>query len=155
MAELKEGAKAPEVSLLDDAGKPFKLSSLKGRNVVLYFYPRADTPGCTKEACEFRDRLPSIKKQDAVVVGASPDPVTAVAKFKQKFQLDFPLLADENHNAAEAYGVWKEKSMYGKTHMGVERTTFIIGKDGTVAKIFPRVKVDGHAEAVLDALKDL
>jgi len=155
MAELKEGAKAPEISLLDDAGNPFNLSSLKGQNVVLYFYPKADTPGCTKEACEFRDRLPSIKKQGAVVVGASPDPVKAVAKFKQKFQLDFPLLADENHNAAEAYGVWKEKTMYGKTHMGVERTTFIIGKDGKVAKIFPKVKVDGHAEAVLDALNGL
>ena len=155
MAELTEGAKAPEISLLDDAGKPFKLSSLKGQNVVLYFYPKADTPGCTKEACEFRDRLPSIKKAGTTVVGASPDPVSAVAKFKQKFELNFALLADEDHQAAEAYGVWKEKSMYGKKYMGVERTTFIIGKDGKIAKIFPKVKVDGHAEEVMAALTNL
>ena len=155
MAELKEGAKAPEISLLDDQGKPFKLSGLKGQNVVLYFYPKADTPGCTKEACEFRDRLPTIKKAGTVVVGASPDTVKDVSKFKQKFALNFPLLADEDHKTAETYGVWKEKSMYGKTYMGVERTTFIIGKDGKIARIFPKVKVDGHAQEVLDALTKL
>ena len=152
MAELKEGSKAPEISLLDDAGAKFKLSSLKGNNIVLYFYPKADTPGCTKEACAFRDDLPRINKTNTVVVGVSPDSVKAIAKFKDKYQLPFTLLADEEHKVAEAYGVWVEKSMYGKKYMGVERSTFIIGGDGKIKKIFPKVKVDGHAADVLAAL---
>lgn len=155
MAELKVGAKAPEISLLDDAGVKFKLSSLKGKNVVLYFYPKASTPGCTVEACAFRDEMPRINKAGTVVVGVSPDPVKAIAKFKEKQKLNFTLLADEEHKAAETYGVWAEKSLYGRTFMGVVRTTFIIGADGKIAKIFPKVKVDGHAAEVLAALAAL
>jgi peroxiredoxin Q/BCP len=155
MAELKEGSKAPDFSVLTDTGEKFKLSSLAGSNVVLYFYPKADTPGCTKEACSFRDELPRLGAVDAVVLGASPDPVKAVAKFKEKFALPFTLLADEEHKVAEKYGVWQEKVNYGKTYMGVVRTTFIIGKDGRIAKIFPKVKVDGHTEEVLAALAAL
>jgi peroxiredoxin Q/BCP len=155
MAELKEGSKAPDFSVLTDTGEKFKLSSLAGSNVVLYFYPKADTPGCTKEACSFRDELPRLGAVDAVVLGASPDPVKAVAKFKEKYALPFTLLADEEHKVAEKYGVWQEKVNYGKTYMGVVRTTFIIGKDGRIAKIFPKVKVDGHTEEVLAALAAL
>jgi len=155
MAELKEGSKAPDFSVLTDTGEKFKLSSLAGSNVVLYFYPKADTPGCTKEACSFRDELPRLGAVDAVVLGASPDPVKAVAKFKEKYSLPFTLLADEEHKVAEKYGVWQEKVNYGKTYMGVVRTTFIIGKDGRIAKIFPKVKVDGHTEEVLAALAAL
>lgn len=152
MAELKEGSKAPDFTLLTDAGEKLKLSSLAGRKVVLYFYPKADTPGCTKEACGFRDEFPALGGLDAVVLGVSPDPVNSVAKFKAKYNLPFPLLADEEHKVAEKYGVWVEKSMYGKTYMGIERTTFIIGKDGKIAKIFRKVKVDGHTAEVLAAL---
>lgn len=155
MAELKEGSKAPDFSVLTDTGEKFKLSSLAGSNVVLYFYPKADTPGCTKEACSFRDELPRLGAVDAVVLGASPDPVKAVARFKEKYSLPFTLLADEEHKVAEKYGVWQEKVNYGKTYMGVVRTTFIIGKDGRIAKIFPKVKVDGHTEEVLAALAAL
>lgn len=152
---IKEGSKAPDFTLLTDAGEKLKLSTLKGKNVVLYFYPKADTPGCTKEACGFRDEFPRIEAANTVVLGASPDPVKAVAKFKQKFSLPFTLLADEEHAVAEKYGVWVEKSMYGKTYMGVERTTFIIDSEGKIAKIFPKVKVDGHTEEVLSALAAL
>ena len=151
--ELKEGEAAPEISLDTDEGKPFNLSSLKGKNVVLYFYPKADTPGCTQEACEFRDRSPKFGKADTVIVGVSPDTDKAQAKFKQKFDLPFVLLADKDHEAAEAYGVWKEKSMYGRKYLGVDRTTFVIDKAGMVKKIFPKVKVDGHAEEVLAAIE--
>lgn len=155
MAELKTGSKAPDFTVLTDTGEKFKLSSLAGRNVVLYFYPKADTPGCTKEACSFRDELPRLGAVDAVVLGASPDPVKAVAKFKEKYALPFSLLADEDHKVAEKYGVWQEKVNYGKTYMGVVRTTFIIGKDGRIARIFPKVKVDGHTGEVLAALAEL
>lgn len=152
MAELKEGAKAPAIELTTDEGTPFKLSGLKGKNVVLYFYPKADTPGCTTESCEFRDAFPRFSGIDAVVVGISPDTAAAQAKFKKKFSLPFTLLADTEHAAAEAYGVWKEKSMYGKKYMGIERTTFVIGADGKIRKIFPKVKPAGHAAEVLAAL---
>lgn len=152
MAELKEGSKAPDFTLLTDAGEKLKLSSLAGSKVVLYFYPKADTPGCTKEACGFRDQFPALGGLDAIVLGVSPDPVNSVARFKAKYNLPFSLLADEEHKVAEKYGVWVEKSMYGKTYMGVERTTFIIGKDGKIAKIFRKVKVDGHTAEVLAAL---
>ena len=155
MASLKEGSKAPEIVLLNDAGEKFKLSALKGKNVVVYFYPKADTPGCTKEACSFRDELPRIDKSDTVVVGISPDPVKAVAKFKEKYKLNFPLLADEEHKVAEKYGVWAEKENYGRKYMGVVRTTFIVDKDGRIVRIFPKVKVDGHTEEVLSALAGL
>jgi len=149
---LKEGDKAPEISLDTDSGEPFQLSSLKGKNVVLYFYPKADTPGCTKEACAFRDSSKKFTKANTVIVGVSPDTSKAQLKFKEKFDLPFTLLADKEHAAAEAFGVWKEKSMYGKKYMGVERSTFVIDTKGVIRKIFPKVKVEGHAEEVLAAV---
>ncbi|MCL4841737.1 MAG: thioredoxin-dependent thiol peroxidase [Bryobacteraceae bacterium] len=152
MAELKVGSKAPDFTVLTDAGEKLKLGSLKGRKVVLYFYPKADTPGCTKQACGFRDEMPSFAGADAVILGVSPDPVKAVAKFKEKYALPFILLADEDHALAEKYGVWVEKSMYGKTYMGVARTTFIINAEGKITHIFPKVKVEGHSAEVLAAL---
>ena len=149
---LKEGDKAPEFSLADDSGRTVKLSDLKGKKVILYFYPKDDTPGCTQEACDLRDRAPLVKKEGAVVLGVSPDPVESHKKFKDKFSLPFPLLADPDKKACEAYGVWKEKSMYGRTYMGVERTTFIIDEQGRIAKVFPKVKVTGHADELLASL---
>jgi thioredoxin-dependent peroxiredoxin len=151
----KAGSAAPNFETLTDSGKPLGLSSLKGTNVVLYFYPKADTPGCTREACSFRDSFKDFAKCDAVVLGVSPDPVDRQARFKKKYSLPFTLLADEDHAIAEAYGVWVEKSMAGRNYMGVERTTFIIGKDGKIKKIFPKVKVNEHTEEVLDALAAL
>ncbi|MDX2151150.1 MAG: thioredoxin-dependent thiol peroxidase [Bryobacteraceae bacterium] len=152
---IQEGAKAPNITLQTDAGESFRLADLKGKNVVLYFYPKADTPGCTTEACEFRDTTKKFDGLDAVVIGVSPDTDKAQAKFKKKFELPFTLLADTDHAAAEAFGVWVEKSMYGKKYMGVERSTFLIGKDGKIAKVFNKVKPAGHAEEVLGALKTL
>ena len=153
MASPKEGDRAPAISLETDSGEQFELSSLYGKNVVLYFYPKADTPGCTKEACEFRDTSKKFSRANTVIVGVSPDAAKAQAKFKDKFDLPFILLADTGHKAAEDYGVWKEKSMYGKKYMGVERTTFVIDSNGVIKKIFPKVKVEGHAEEVLSAIK--
>jgi thioredoxin-dependent peroxiredoxin len=150
---LKEGDKAPNISLDTDGGEPFTLSSLNGKNVVLYFYPKADTPGCTKEACAFRDNSKKFTKANTVIVGVSPDTSKAQLKFKEKFDLPFTLLADKDHAAAEAFGVWKEKSMYGKKYMGVERATFVIDTKGVIRKIFPKVKVEGHAEEVLAAIE--
>lgn len=152
MTELKEGDQAPEIALPDDTRGEFRLSTHRGKTVVVYFYPKSDTPGCTTEACEFRDEAAAFLKKDAVIVGISPDKVSAQAKFKTKYGLPFTLLADENHQAAEAYGVWKEKSMYGKKYMGVERTTFVIGPDGRIARIFGKVKPKGHAAEVLSAV---
>lgn len=152
MSNLKEGDRAPGISLKTDSGDQFDLSTLKGQNVVLYFYPKADTPGCTKEACEFRDTSQKFSKTNTVIVGVSPDPEKAQARFKDKFDLPFVLLADTEHKAAEAYGVWKEKSMYGKKYMGIERTTFVIDPAGNIKRIFPKVKVEGHAEEVLAAI---
>jgi peroxiredoxin Q/BCP len=152
MPPLHEGDAAPEISLPTDSGEPFHLSSLQGKNVVLYFYPKADTPGCTKEACAFRDTTSKFSRANTVIIGVSPDRSQAQARFKDKFDLPFTLLADVDHCAAETYGVWKEKSMYGKKYMGIERTTFVIGPDGIIKKVFPRVKVEGHAEEVLAAI---
>ncbi len=152
MPSLKEGDSAPPISLHTDAGELFTLSSLKGQNVVLYFYPKADTPGCTKESCEFRDTSKKFTKANTVIVGISPDPSAKQAKFKEKFDLPFVLLADVDHKTCEDYDVWKEKSMYGKKYMGVERTTFVIDPKGKIKKIFPKVKVDGHAEEVLASI---
>jgi peroxiredoxin Q/BCP len=152
MSTPKEGDYAPEIRLNTDSGEKFELSTLKGKNVVVYFYPKADTPGCTKEACEFRDTSRKFTKANTVIVGISPDPEKAQARFKDKFDLPFALLADTDHKAAEAYGVWKEKSMYGKKYMGIERTTFVIDPEGKVKKIFPKVRVEGHAEEVLAAI---
>jgi peroxiredoxin Q/BCP len=149
---LKVGDDAPDIRLKTDAGEDFKLSQLKGRRVVLYFYPRADTPGCTVEACEFRDGIKAFAGKGAAVVGVSPDKPAAQSKFKQKYDLPFTLLADEEKSAAEAYGVWKEKNMYGKKVMGIERTTFVIGPGGKIEKIFAKVKAKGHAAEVLQAL---
>ena len=149
---LKEGQKAPAFQAPDDTGKSVSLSDLKGKKVVLYFYPKDDTPGCTREACSFRDGIARIKKKGAVVFGVSPDSVGSHQKFKEKFTLNFPLLADPDKKLVQAYGVWKEKSMYGKKYMGVERTTFVIDEEGRVARIFPKVQVDGHYDEVLGAL---
>jgi len=149
---LKEGDKAPEIRLRTDTGEEFNLSDSKGKRVALYFYPRADTPGCTTEACEFRDGIEAFAKKGAVVIGVSPDTPAKQAKFKAKYGLPFPLLADEEKAAAQAYGVWKEKNMYGKKSMGIERTTFIIGPDGRIEKIYAKVKAQGHAAKVLENL---
>ena len=152
---LKEGDAAPAIHVDDDQGRPFDLAGLKGKNVVLYFYPKADTPGCTREACEFRDNSKKFSKADTVIVGVSPDKSAAQSKFKDKFDLPFTLLADVDHQVAEAYGAWVEKSMYGRKYMGIERSTYLIGKDGKIKKIFHKVKPDGHAEQVYEALQSL
>ena len=149
---LKEGDKAPDIRVHTDAGAEFRLSDLKGKRVVLYFYPRADTPGCTVEACEFRDGIKAFAKKGVAVVGISPDKPAAQARFKQKYDLPFTLLADEEKAAAHAYGVWKEKNMYGKKVMGIARTTFVIGPDGKIEKIYGNVKAQGHASQVLAEL---
>ena len=149
---LKEGDKAPAIKLETDSGELFDLAAHHGETIILYFYPRADTPGCTVEACEFRDSSKKITKKGALVVGISPDTVKAQAKFKTKFDLPFILLADADRKVAEAYGVVKEKNMYGKKVMGIVRTTFIIGPDGKIRKIFDKVKPEGHADEVLAAL---
>ena len=130
----------------------FDLAKLRGKRVVLFFFPKADTPGCTKEACEFRDASKTFAKRDAVIVGISPDQTAAHEKFAAKYHLPFPLAPDPDHAIAEAYGVWKEKSMYGRKYMGIERTTFVIDEKGKIAKIFSKVKPEGHASQVLEAL---
>ena len=149
---IEPGQTAPDFELPDQDGNAVKLADLRGKRVVLYFYPKADTPGCTVEACEFRDDLKKFAKKDTAIVGVSPDKPTAQAKFKTKFDLPFTLLADEDKAAAHAYGVWKEKNMYGKKVMGIERTTFVIGPDGRIEKIYNKVKAKGHAAAVVEAL---
>jgi peroxiredoxin Q/BCP len=149
---LAVGDKAPDFELPDDRGVRQSLVALRGRTVVLYFYPKADTPGCTVESCELRDAFPKFEDVEAVILGASPDTVSAQAKFKQKFSLPFTLLADADHALAERYGVWREKSMYGKTYMGVARTTFVIDPAGKIAHIFEKVKPAGHAAEVLEVL---
>ncbi|TVR53272.1 MAG: thioredoxin-dependent thiol peroxidase [Gemmatimonadales bacterium] len=145
---IQEGDLAPTFTLPADDGATVSLEDLRGKSVILYFYPKDDTSGCTTEACEFRDTLPRIEEGGAVVLGVSPDPVASHKKFKEKYDLNFPLLADEDHSVAEAYGVWKEKSMYGRKYWGVERSTFLIDPDGKVKKAWRRVKPKGHAEAV-------
>jgi peroxiredoxin Q/BCP len=150
--EPKVGQKAPDFTLTDDSGKTLKLADLRGKKVVLYFYPKDDTPGCTKEACAFRDGISEIKKKGAVVLGVSADSVESHKKFKDKFDLNFPLLADPDRKVIEDYDTWKEKSMYGKKYMGIERTTFIIDGEGKISHIFPKVKVDEHYDEVLKAL---
>ena len=149
---IEEGKKAPAFTLPADDGSKVKLSALKGSPVVLYFYPRDDTPGCTKEACAFRDRSKEIAKLGAKIFGISPDTVESHVKFRDKYQLNFPLLSDEDHRVAEAYGVWKEKSMYGRKYWGVERSTFIIDEKGVVLEAWRKVKPKGHAERVAETL---
>src|SRR4029079_2378785 len=136
----------------DDSGQKVKLSDFKGKKVVLYFYPKDDTPGCTKEACAFRDGISEIRSRGAVVLGVSTDSVASHKKFKDKFELNFPLLADTDKKIVEAYGTWKEKSMYGRKYMGIERTTFVVDEQGKISNIFPKVKVNEHYDEVLGAL---
>jgi peroxiredoxin Q/BCP len=153
-AELKVGDKAPAFSLQTESGDPASLKSLKGKQVVLYFYPKDDTPGCTKEACGFRDSIKSIEKADAVVLGVSMDDADSHLKFIKKYGLPFPLLCDEDGTMSKAYGVYKKKNMYGRTYWGIERSTFIIDEAGKLKAIFRKVKVDGHVAEVQAALKE-
>ncbi len=152
---LAVGSKAPAFTMVSDSGKKMKLSDFKGQTVVLYFYPRDDTPGCTKEACAFRDSSKQFMDLGAVVLGVSPDDESSHAKFRDKFSLNFPLLADPDHSLAAAYGAWREKNMYGKKSMGVQRSTYIIAADGKIAKVWKKVSVDGHDAAVLEALREI
>ncbi len=149
---VERGSVAPDFTLPTDADGDITLSTLKGRKVVLYFYPKDDTPGCTTQACDLRDSLPRFSDVDAVVLGLSPDSVASHAKFRAKFDLNFPLLADEDHAVAEAYGVWKEKSMYGRTYMGIERSTFLIDETGTVQEVWRKVKPSEHVTLLTEAL---
>ena len=149
------GTKAPEFNALTDSDEQLALKSLRGKPVVLFFYPKDDTSGCTKEACSFRDALPRFEGVDAVVLGISPDDAKSHRKFKEKFGLNYPLLVDTDHKIADEYGVWQEKSMYGRKYMGVARTTFIIDGNGRIAKVFEKVKPDDHAVEVADALAAL
>jgi peroxiredoxin Q/BCP len=146
------GDPAPNFTLPDQHGDPVTLSELRGRPVAVYFYPKADTPGCTTQACGVRDHAIEYEFAGAVVLGISPDPVGKIAKFADKYDLGFPLLSDEEHKVAEDYGVWVQKSMYGRTYMGMERTTFVIGPDGVVTNVFRRVKPAQHDELVLGAI---
>ena len=150
--ELKVGGNAPEFNLPASTGEKISLKSLRGKSVVLYFYPKDDTPGCTKESCDFRDSEGRFKEAGAVILGISLDPIGSHQKFITKYSLPFPLLSDESHKISEAYGVYKEKELYGKKHWGIERSTFIIDPEGKVKAIFRKVKVEGHIEEVLDAL---
>ena len=150
---LKVGIKAPVFSLLNQNGEKISLKDYLGKKIILYFYPKDNTSGCTKEACNFRDAFPKFKKTDAIILGVSPDSVDSHKKFAEKYQLNFNLLADEEKKVVQLYGVWKEKSMYGRKYMGVERTTFIIDEKGRIKNIFTKVKVDGHDKEVLEALK--
>jgi len=155
MALIDVGKKAPAFTLNDQDSKPHKLADYTGKPVVLYFYPKDDTPGCTKETCAFRDNLPRFKKSKAAVFGVSILDEKSKAKFAKKFDVNFPLLADADHDVAEKYGVWQKKSLYGREFMGIARTTYLIGADGKVAKRWDNVKVDGHAEDVLAAVEAL
>jgi thioredoxin-dependent peroxiredoxin len=155
MPLIDPGKKAPAFSLKDQEGKTRSLKDFVGRPVVLYFYPKDDTPGCTKEACAFRDTMPQWSKLDATVLGISVLDEASKARFASKYVLNFPLLADEDHSVAEKYGAWQEKSMYGKKYMGVARITYLVDGEGRVVRRWDGVKVDGHAEEVLEALRAL
>lgn len=152
---LKIGDKVPQFTLESDTAGTIKASDLKGTRYVLYFYPKDDTPGCTKEACAFRDASKQLKQLGAVVLGVSSDDEASHAKFRDKFSLNFPLLADPDHSLAEAYGAWREKNMYGKKSMGVQRSTYLIDANGKIAKVWKKVSVDGHDASVLEALQTL
>ena len=152
---IEPGQKAPAFTLTADDGSKVRLSELKGRPVVLYFYPKDDTPGCTREACAFRDQQAPLKKLGAVVLGVSTDSIESHGKFRDKYRLNFPLLADEDHAVAEKYGAWREKNRYGKKSLGIQRSTFLIDAAGKVAKVWKQVNVDGHDEKVLEALREL
>ena len=152
MPLIEPGKKAPAFTLKDQHGQTHRLSDYAGRPVILYFYPKDDTPGCTKESCEFQERLPKLKSIKAAVLGMSILDEASKAKFADKHGLTFPLLPDADHEVAEKYGVWQEKSNYGKTYMGIARTTYLIGPDGKVVQRWDNVKVDGHADAVMAAI---
>jgi len=152
---IEEGAKAPAFTATADDGTKVNLSDLKGSPVVIYFYPKDDTPGCTKEACAFRDRQSELQHLGAKIFGISPDDVDSHVKFRDKFQLNFPLLADPDHKIGDAYGAWREKNMYGKKSMGIQRSTYLIDAQGNVAKVWRKVSVDGHDQQVIDALTAL
>jgi peroxiredoxin Q/BCP len=152
MPALKVGDRAPDFSLPTGDGEILSLKDLKGKKVVLYFYPKDNTPGCTREACSFRDNWSVLKKKGAVVIGVSGDSVASHGKFAGKYELPFTLLSDEKREVLKKYGVWKEKSLYGKKFMGIERTTFVIDRDGIITHVFPKVKVEGHVDEVLAAL---
>lgn len=149
---IEEGRPAPNFALPDAGGRTVSLADFRGRHVIVYFYPKDDTPGCTREACEFRDRFPELEEAGAVVLGVSPDPVRSHVRFRTKHGLPFRLLADTDHRVAEAYGVWKPKPLYGRIIPGIERTTFVIDEEGRIARIFRKVKPAGHAAEVLAAL---
>ena len=153
MPLIEPGKKAPAFSLEDQHGQTHRLADYAGKAIVLYFYPKDDTPGCTKEACSFNDHLSDLKTQKAVVLGVSGQGAASKAKFAVKYGLTFPLLADENYEVAEKYGVWQKKWLYGRTFMGVSRTTYLVGADGKVVKRWDKVKVEGHTEAVLSELQ--
>lgn len=155
MSVIEPGRKAPAFALKDQSGKTHRLSEYAGRPVILFFYPKDDTTGCTKEACGFRDALPKFKPSAAVVLGISILDEVSKAKFAAKYDLNFPLLADPEHEVAEKYGVWQKRSMYGRSFMGVARTTYLVDKEGTIAKRWDKVKVDGHADEVLAAVNEL
>ncbi len=152
MAKTKIGGKAPAFTVFGDDGKKVSLSDFKGKKVVLYFYPKDNTPGCTQESCSFRDNLTEIKRRGSVVLGVSTDSVATHKGFKQKYALNFPLLSDSEKKISLAYGVWKQKSLYGRKYMGLQRSTFLINEEGKISKIFPKVQVDGHLDEVLAAL---
>ncbi len=152
---IDEGTPAPDFALQADTGETVTLASLRGKPVVLYFYPKDDTPGCTTEACEFRDAVPRFDQSNAVILGVSPDSVESHQAFREKFNLPFRLLADEDHAVAELYGAWQEKNMYGKRFWGIQRSTFVIDRDGTVARVFKRVKAAGHADKVAEVVAGL
>ena len=152
-SELNVGDAAPDFALPSDAGEIVRLADLRGRRIVLYFYPKDDTSGCTKEACAFRDTRPAFEDRDVVVLGVSPDDVASHEKFRDKYDLNFPLLADADHAVAEAYGAWGKKKMYGREYEGVLRSTFVIGPDGRLEKIYRKVKPAEHAEQILSDLE--
>ena len=152
---IESGQNAPDFELNNQHGQPVKLSDQRGKPVVLYFYPKDDTPGCTKQACASRDRKSEIEKAGAVVLGISPDDTDSHSAFVAKYQLNFPLLADPDHKVAESYGAWREKKQYGKAYMGLQRSTFLIDAEGVVRKTWKSVKVEGHDEAVLKAMAKL
>jgi thioredoxin-dependent peroxiredoxin len=152
---IEKGQKAPAFTLTDDNGNKVRLSDFAGKPVVLYFYPKDDTPGCTREACAFRDAQSDLKKAGAVVLGVSADDAESHADFRDKYQLNFPLLVDADHKVAEKYGAWREKNMYGKISMGIQRSTYLIDPAGKVARVWKRVQVDGHDQQVLKALREL